>query len=124
MYFVEHGCSFTNVRSANGVENLLPLFTLAAWFPPPGHVKQNACEVMSGLQHMTEAQCQKYAKDNGLKEHKPFTGKWAGDCKRCMQSGTTVAYNLHPSPTCKSSWNTVCDKSGEPYMLSTFLHCM
>ena len=75
---------------------------------------------MSGLKHMTEAECLKYTKDNGLKAHKPFAGKWAGDCRRCMQSGTTVAYNKHPSPTCKSSWHTVCDKSGEQSKHSNF----
>ena len=73
---------------------------------------------------MSEAECRKYTKDNGLKEHTPFAGSWAGDCYRCMQSGTTVAYNKHPSPTCKSGWLTVCDKSGEQIHAFNSFHRM
>ena len=67
---------------------------------------------MDGLDHMTEAQCRAYMDLNKLKAHKPFAGSWAGDCRKCMRSGTMVAYNKHPSPTCKSSWLTVCGGNG------------
>ena len=63
---------------------------------------------------MTEAECKEYTANNGLKEHDPFSGSWANDCSKCMQSGDTVAYNTHSSPGCTSSWETVCDEAGAP----------
>jgi len=77
-------------------------------------VIENGCEQLAELQHMTEAECQEYAANNGLAEHEPFAGSWQADCSGCLQSGGTVSYNTHPSPDCTTSWLTVCDEAGDP----------
>ena len=88
---------------------------------PAAHVWKNSCEKIDGLDHMSETECRAYMNTHKLKAHNPFAGSWGGDCRKCMRSGTMVAYNKHPNPTCKSSWLTVCGGKGGELSLQRFL---
>ena len=102
-------CAFAGTFfSHQCAKNVLYVIAFMHSSPASVFVWKNGCDSVAAQKLLTESECRDYMNKNGLKAHNPFTGSWPKDCKKCIRSGSEVAYNTHSNPSCTTTWYTVC----------------